>query len=505
MLMQKLLDPDGLVDPAKRAEYEKKISACVTGLFRKPGHGGNPFLYALTVAKQHVLIADDDLAAKRSKEGKKTSATIPCATAATDGKVFFWHPDFISKLTTEEIPTVMEHEGLHIIFDHPNRMKHAHPECRAYAVDYVVNSCIEYNHKTLGRKGSLWGGNLGTPVPLKQLLDHIDGVIDAFPEDGASRIFADPLCYNRSPESIYDEIMEHWDKSPRKCKKCGSLRIDPKTKKPKKPPCSNRPNCKHKGSCCPVCGAEIRASVGGPGDGMPMSGMPSPLDGHVKASVTRQQVQNEVMRAAEHTRSMRGTVPSQVQSMINELMEPVISWTDIVFSDCLRRSNEEGLKNDWSRPRRRLLDEVYLPSRVDHIQRWLAMLDTSGSMSDKDMAFVISQLKVLVAKGCDGLVVPCDATPHWEKATAVKNLEDLQKTKVAGRGGTVFDDFFRHYRGKVGEDFDAIIILTDGDCGVIPASLKPPIPITWVLTNPAKLAGFKPSFGRVAPLRNERM
>ncbi len=502
MLAQKLQDPDGLVEPAKLRELEKKISACVTGLYRKPVNGGNPFLYALTVAKPHFLVADKDMAEEMAAKGKKVNNVIPCATAATDGQCFMWHPDFLEKLTVEEVPTVMEHEGLHVIFDHPNRMKNAHRDCRAYAIDYVVNSCIEHNHQALSRKGQLWGGNLGTPVPLKQLLDHIDGLIEAFPDDGKARIFADPACYGRSPESIYDEIMDHWDKSPRKCKKCGSLRMDPKTKKPKKAPCSNRPNCKHKGSCCPECGAEIRSGEGD-GDGIPMSGMPSALDGHVKQKVSRQQVQNEVMRAAEHTKSMRGTVPSQIHDMLSELMEPVISWTDIVFSDCMRRAMEAGLLNDWSRPRKRWIDEAHLPSRYDHNQRWLAMLDTSGSMSKRDMAFVTSQLKVLVAKGTEGVIVPCDGSPHWEAATQVKNLGDLQTTKVVGRGGTVFEDFFRDYRKKVGEDFDAIIILTDGDCGTIPMGLRPPIPVTWVLTK--SISGWNPTFGRTAPLRNERM
>ncbi len=230
------------------------------------------------------------------------------------------------------------------------------------------------------------------------------------------------------------------------------------------------------------------------------------MDGHIEAKVTRQEVQNELMRAAEHTRAMRGMVPSEITDMLGLLVEPVIQWTDIIFSDCMRRSRDAGLRNDWSRPRKRLLaasPSMYLPNRFSHTKRWLALLDTSGSMSDKDMAFVTSQLRVLCAKGCDGVVVPVDATPHWDHATTVKNLSDLRATKVAGRGGTVFEEFFRGYRRHVGDDFDAIIILTDGDCGTIPRNLRPHIPVTWVLTH--NKIGWAPTFGRTAPLRTESL
>ena len=505
MITQKLKDPDGVVDPKTLAELNAKISACLTGMYRKPNAGGNPFLYALSVSKPHFLAADAKLSEVLKKAGKDVPAFLQCPTAATDGKSFYWHPDFLKKLTADEVPTVMEHEALHVAFDHPNRMKHASYTGRAYAIDYVVNSCIEKNHKLTQRKGQLWGGTLGTPVLLQVLLDHIDGTIDAFPDE-SPRIFADIACYGRSPESIYDEIMEHWDKSPRKCNACGSLNMDPKTRKPKKPPCSNRPACKHDGMCCPKCGAVFQYGPGGDGIPVPVSGMPMPMDSHIDAKISRQEAQREIMEACSSTKSMRGLVPAEIESMLGLLLEPVIHWTDIVFSDCLRRARDAGLRNDWSRPRKRWMaasPSMYLPNRFSHVKKWLALLDTSGSMSDKDMAFVTSQLKVLCAKGCHGTIVPCDAKPHWDHATDVQSLDDLKRPKVAGRGGTVFEEFFRDYRKEVGDDFDAIIILTDGDCGTLERKLQPRIPTTWVLTHVKE--GWAPTFGRTAPLRTERL
>ena len=102
----------------------------------------------------------------------------------------------------------------------------------------------------------------------------------------------------------------------------------------------------------------------------------------------------------------------------------------------------------------------------------------------------------------DCLIVPCDAQVYWEDATHAKNMGDLSRTKVTGRGGTVFDDFFEFFPMKVGRDFDVIIVITDGYVGQIPMQFKPPMDVVWVITNDS--ANYEPSFGRVAPLRESR-
>lgn len=501
-LNQRLTDPYGVISGSQLNTLDQKLSECMTSMYRQPKNGGNPFLFALAITKIHQIRVDPETAKKILEETGNVVPSIPCKTAATDGKMFFWHPEFLAKLDKNELTTVMEHECFHVVFFHSVRMIAATARIRNWALDYVVNAVIEKNHKETGRPGTLWGGNLGKPILFKDLLAHIDGKIEAFKEgEDEARIFADISLYGRSPESIYDEIMEHWEKSPRKCKKCGALSLDPKTGKPKKkgkPPFVSSDPSKH---VCPDCGTELNPSEG-EGDGMPGS-----LDGHIDSNVSKQDVQNEVMRAVETTKSMRGMVPSEIEEFIGELMKPSLKFTDIVLSDCMRKSQEAGTRNDWLRPRRRWLaaeTPQYLPKRFTHKSRWLAMLDTSGSMGQKDLIFGVSQLLVLANRNTDGIIVPCDAKVYWKDAVEVKNSQDLTKAKTTGRGGTVFDDFFAQFPSELGTDFDAIIILTDGDCGNIPMNLKPRgIPVTWVLTR--YHSNWKPSFGRTAPLRIEKM
>ncbi len=121
------------------------------------------------------------------------------------------------------------------------------------------------------------------------------------------------------------------------------------TRKPKRPPCARHPVCKHDGMCCPKCGAVFVFGSGGDGIPIPVSGMPSPMDSHIESKISRQEAQRQIMEACASTKAMRGLVPAEIESMLGELMNPVIAWTDIIFSDCLRRASEAGSLRALSR------------------------------------------------------------------------------------------------------------------------------------------------------------
>lgn len=494
----RLADPRKLVPPARLAQLNRKLSSVMTCMFRLPKNGGNPFLFAMSAPKPHELAPPEFFGVEKGMKNPDGSPVT--GTAATDGKKYYWDADFLEKLSLNECPTVMYHEAYHMIFFHCERLRSANPRIRNWAMDYVVNSCIEHDHDQVQSQKRLWGGNIGDPIHLDELLEHIDGKIDADFET-EPRIFADKKQFGRSPEAIYSEIMAHWEKSPRKCPTCSALSFDPKTKKPKGPgPCKDRPDCEHKGLCCPTCGCPINPKSGkGYGDGIPL-----PMDAHIDAAVSKQDVQADTMRAAQQAKTMRGAVPSSVEDALGELMKPTLRFTDIVRSSCMKKVQDAGLKNDWRRFRRRYIGarpRQYLPKRHTHRPRWLAMIDTSGSMSQDDLVYGMSQLQVL-GNGTEGYLVPCDATVHWDGLTSVKNAADIQQAKILGRGGTVFDDFFREFPSKLGLEFDCVVIITDGDCGQIPLEYRPPVDVVWVITRGHK--EYKPSFGRVAPLRTDR-
>lgn len=513
MIGSRLSDPRKVATShAKLHAMQEQVSSCMTRLFRKPENGGNPFLFAYAAPKPHELILE--------LGGQKID------TAATDGRKYYWNPEFLAKLTPDELSVVMQHEGYHVIFFHAKRGMGKMHRVWNISVDYVVNACIWNDHEKLHRKGSLFGGNIGDPLPFRDLLAFIDGAQE-LPE--GNFCFADKSLHGRSPESIYDEIIDHWNKSPRKCPQCGSLSMGPKGQKQDKD--KSQGKGKDEGQDEGKGKDEGQDGDGQSGDGQSGDGQEKPgegqgcshehgpecghcgspldrlggMDSHIESDMTPQEVQADLMRAADQATQMRGNLPSEIEGMLGELKKPTLKFTDIVRCALLKKVQDAGLNNDWKRIRRRFLGttpKMYLPRRYMHKPRWLAMLDTSGSMSDDDMAYGISQLQVL-GNNTEGYVIPCDAQPHWAGVHRVEKLEDLKRTKVVGRGGTVFDTFFRDFPKELGTNFDVIIVLTDGDCGVVPYELRPRnMDVVWVLTR--NNTGFKPPFGRVAPLRVDR-
>jgi predicted metal-dependent peptidase len=485
------------------SDLQEKIASCMARLFRKPVNGGNPFLFAFAAPKPHELTI------------KYGSMNID--TAATDGRKYFWNPIFLATMSPDEVATVMQHEGYHVVFSHPRRGKFKMPNVWNIAVDYAVNSCILHDQEKTQRKGTLFGGNIGTPLLYKDLLAYIDGAQE-LPK--GVFCYADKSVYGRSPDAIYDEIIDHWNKSPRKCPVCGGL-----TMKLSKGQDQGQNQGKGKGQNQDQdqgqnqgkgqnqdqgqdqdhgCGCGHKC----PGCGSPFDRLGS-MDCHIDSAVSRQEIEADLMRASEQATQMRGTTPSEIEGMLSELKKPALTFTDIVRSALLRKVQDVGNNNDWKRIRRRFLNTApkqYLPKQYIYKPRWLAALDTSGSMTQSDMEYGISQLQVL-GNNTDGVVVPMDVTAKWKDAVKIDNAtasELIKKVKLTGRGGTDFNDFFAGYRKILGSEYDVIVVLTDGYCGTVDLKYKPPqhTSVVWVLTQNNK--DFVPPFGRIAHLRVDR-
>ena len=499
-----ILNDDGTVKISAERRLllvQEKISQCLTRMYQKPGNGGNPFLFSYVGSKEHYLVGGD-------VPGKHE----PLKTAATDGKQYYWNLDFLERLPIHQVTTVMMHEGNHILYGHctPGRSHGKDPEDWNVALDYTNNATIEHGHskameeaKTLQKQlPPLWGDELGEPVPLAELVAYIDGTFADIP--GKNRVFSDIGVLNRGPESVYFEIQEHKRNSPRRCKTCGALSIDPKTKKSKYGPPPYPPGC------CPACGAK-------PGSlGLDCG----PMDSHMDSALSKEQIMSEMIQAAERAANFgRGYVPSEIEAALAELKSPTLSPHDIIVNAMQRKTMDCGFNNDYSRIKRRPQfiyeknpvtgsyepkHKIFNPKKYDYTPKWVALVDTSGSMSDEDIANGVKEL-VLVAsiQDSEGWIVPCDAVPYWEQKTRITTNSDIKRTKIVGRGGTVFDQFFKELPDKIGTDVDIVVIVTDGDCGAheMAQSLRPNCDVLWIITN---RRDFNPAFGRVVQLNPAR-
>ena len=200
----------------------------------------------------------------------------------------------------------------------------------------------------------------------------------------------------------------------------------------------------------------------------------------------------EAMRA--HLRA-RGSLPAGWRRWAERILEPVVDWRTV-----LRGAVREAVAwacgavdYTYRRPSRRTaaLRGVVLPSLRRPLPRVAIVVDTSGSMTDDDLAEALAEvtgvLREVGVRGNRVAVLACDADVH-----AVNRVTSADQVTLAGGGGTDM---------RVGiatalaapERPQIIIVLTDGvtpwpdeipSCRVIAALIgtDPPAPPDWVET-----------------------
>jgi predicted metal-dependent peptidase len=116
-----------------------------------------------------------------------------------------------------------------------------------------------------------------------------------------------------------------------------------------------------------------------------------------------------------------------------------------------------------------------LPSMVDNEVRAVVAVDTSGSMSDRELAMGLSEIQAVLEQcGLRARAIVCDAEIHED--CEIKSAAELS-TRLKGGGGTDFRPIFdRIAKGRMP---DVLVFVTDG-YGPAPET-PPPYGMVWVL------------------------
>jgi len=181
---------------------------------------------------------------------------------------------------------------------------------------------------------------------------------------------------------------------------------------------------------------------------------------------------------------------------------PQVSWPD-TLARFMRASNDR----DWSfaRPNRRhIWRGLYLPGPLPiDGGRFVVAIDTSGSMSDADLARILSEVDAIRTQCASELtVLQFDAEIHAVAEFSRFAEEDgaVGSTKVMrmfGRGGTDLRLPFEWAERELakGREISALIVCTDG-YGPLPEEAPRELPVLFLLT-PSHQA---PGFGEKVPL-----
>lgn len=198
----------------------------------------------------------------------------------------------------------------------------------------------------------------------------------------------------------------------------------------------------------------------------------------------------------------RGLVPGFAERFLEELRKPQNDWRALL-TDFIQ---EEVCDYSFTPPDRRYDGDFFLPDYNDkdiEVKKILFMIDTSGSMSTKDITDCYSEIKGAIDQfngRIEGWLGFFDATIVEPKP--FEDEESFSIIRPKGGGGTSFDIIFKYVNEKMNDDPPvSIVILTDGMAPFPDERVTNDIPTLWIINNEM----ITPPWGRVARIEADNV
>ena len=325
-----------------------------------------------------------------------------CATAATDGRNFYYNTRFIEMLRPKEIEFLFGHEVLHCVYDHFGRRGDRDPQLWNIANDYCVN-------------GDLVKHNVG------------------------EKITSVPCLYDRkydgmSSEEVYDALYENATKID-----IGKL-LDQLI--------------------------DEHLDGDGEGDGEGDGDQEGEGKGRPRLSAEEKQaIKDEIkeaMLAAAATVDGAGNLPAGVKRLIQQLTEPQMNWREILR---MNLESTIKADYTWMRASRKgwHMDAVMPGQKPDEMIDIAVMLDASGSISQDMLKDFLSEIQGIMDSfpAYKIHVVTFDTQCYNPAQYDSDNLDSMIDYEVSGGGGTDFDCIFTYLKE---EEITPrrLIVFTDG-------------------------------------------
>ena len=315
-----------------------------------------------------------------------------CATAATDGRKFYYNSEFLAKMPQKQLEFLMGHEVLHCVYDHMGRRGDRDARLFNIAADYCVNQ-------------DLLDQKIGEKIPV--------GLYD-------------PKYKGWSSEEVYDDLFKNAKK----------ISIDDLEKMLLDEHLDGEGDDGE--------GDEGNTPGDGSGDGGD-GGAPGGKKGK-RPSLTeeeKKQIRDEIkeaVMAAAQTAKSAGDLPAGVRRMIKDLTAPQLSWREL-----LPQAIQSAVKYDytWQRASRKGwdMDAVMPGSDFDKDVDVCVSIDASGSMSDDMLKDILSEVKGIMESYTTFRLHLWSFDTEVYNATVFtpENLDDIMSWEVGGGGGTDFE------------------------------------------------------------------
>lgn len=186
------------------------------------------------------------------------------------------------------------------------------------------------------------------------------------------------------------------------------------------------------------------------------------------------QTKHIVLQVAEQVEKSKGTIPGEFAELIKKLQEVEPAKFD--WKGYMRRFAGKSVKTYTKKSRRKYNKRLpdFPGLKIKKQKHILAAIDTSGSVSTKELKEFLNELYHLKKTGSDVTLIQCDtAISH------VGPFDPKQDLHIHGRGGTSFQPVIDYYNEHMNE-FSCMFYFTDGEA---PAPENAKGNILWVISS----------------------
>jgi predicted metal-dependent peptidase len=329
---------------------------------------------------------------------KLVNADQWCATAATDGRNFYYNTRFIEMLKPREIEFLFGHEVLHCVYDHFGRRGDRDPRLWNVANDFCVNADLK-KHRV---------GEFITSVPC--LYDHkYEGM---------------------SSEEVYDDLYENAEK----------INIDDLIDR--------------------MLDEHMDGDNEGAGSGQDQDGKGRPRMSEEERARVRDEIKEAMLSAAQTCDA--SNLPGGVKRLIQQLTEPKMNWRELlrmqlestIKSDYTwLRTSRKGWHVDAVMPGMKTTDAIDIAVAID-------MSGSISDAQGRD--FLGEIRGIMEAFDSYRIHVFCfDTKTYNPQQYDSDNLETIEDYDLQGGGGTDFECIFGYLK-EADIEPRKLVVFTDG-------------------------------------------
>lgn len=362
----------------------------------------------------------------------------------------FYEPEFVETLSMAEIFGVLCHEVLHIALLHPMRTGNRIQPIANLAQDVVVNMIVMKTAKNMeqqryqhyGRSADSWKNDNFVEMRLPENTIPVDVGRDTstFDIPGTKAKITIKKVSTKSWEEVYAEIIEQMkeqQQNPNQAQRPQSSGFD-----------------SHLG-----------------GQGMSQKEMAEAAN----------KWQGNICEAAQYAKS-QGKLPGGMNRIIDELLKPKVVWKQLLMK--FLRPHIQPVDWTYQRPHKKSqVLGVFMPNVIREHCEVEVIVDTSGSVSGKEMSEFVSEI-VGISQSMQHVkmgITFVDAEIHDRYEVENGDIPKILAMKPKGGGGTSMETGIKYIK-EHNPSIPVVIVLTDGYTSFNCKKKDFPFDVIWVIT-----------------------